>query len=526
MATNVITNGVSNVTGGSYTPSQVASINAARDANVNAGRSAYSGNGATANSIVTGQTQNGTGTPLYAAPSTINSTNTAPSSQVVVPTPAPNSSAVGPASTAVTAQNNVYQTQNAAITTAANAENKATNSTAGTDFQSSLQALIDGIPQKGNVLGDPAVSAAHDQLMQAQAQTNMDTAQLNAITQKATTDKLSLVGQGNGVPQPIIGGQQAEIDREAAIQSLPIAAKIAIDQGNQTLAQQNLTYMTSVVQEKVDNTYTYQSALYTAISGFVDKAQTATLDALKTTHTENFTMLQSANSDAAKYAQAAIDNGQGTLAASLMKAQANLASLDPASPTFTTDLKSANANVASLSSGIVSLSAQLTKANIAQSYAAAAKDRAAGQTTNGAYTDVAQQALNQGATPQQAFNEALLAASNSGTTVTYAEQNALYANIAKMKATPVATAPVAGASIPSAQAPATPPSPIEADIASLKTTLPPKIAADPYQLQGALKARGYTQQQITDSSVGNGIEKAVSGTKKIVDSLFGSIKFK
>ena len=356
-----------------YTPAQVATINAARAANVNAGVNAYSGAGATTGSIANGNTAAGTGTPLYAAPTTINSSNTSPATSIQPPAPNPATNASSAAATSAQAQNSTYQ---AAAQAAAAAEDKATNSTQGTDSLASFNAMFNDIPPKGDVLSDPNVEAAHTALMQTQAQTNQDTGLLNTIQANASAAKLTLVGQGTGVPNAIIGGQQAEIDREAAIQSLPVAAKIAIDQGNQTLAQQNLTYMTSVVQEQVDNTYAYQTAQYDAISSFVSTAEANTLDALKTQTANAVADQKAAIAQADQWAQLAATNGQSTLASNLMKQEAAIGALNTASPTYTTDLQNINNTIATLSSGLVSLSAAAERASIAASYASTAHDNA------------------------------------------------------------------------------------------------------------------------------------------------------
>jgi len=50
------------------------------------------------------------------------------------------------------------------------------------------------------------------------------TGQLNQIVATSQAQQLQVTGQGRGIPEVIIGGQQAQIAKEAAIQALPIAA--------------------------------------------------------------------------------------------------------------------------------------------------------------------------------------------------------------------------------------------------------------------------------------------------------------
>lgn len=66
------------------------------------------------------------------------------------------------------------------------------------------------------------------------------TNQINAITAQAQADQLSTIGQGRGVPEVIIGGQQAQISKEAAIKVLPIQAQLSAAQGDLEQAQSHV----------------------------------------------------------------------------------------------------------------------------------------------------------------------------------------------------------------------------------------------------------------------------------------------
>lgn len=94
-----------------------------------------------------------------------------------------------------------------------------------------------------------------------QQQVNDYSGQLNAIKAKAEADQLSLEGQGRGIPEAIIGGQQAKIAREAAIKSLPVAAQLANAQGNLGLAQQHLDTMFKIQVEDAKNKYNHKMKL-------------------------------------------------------------------------------------------------------------------------------------------------------------------------------------------------------------------------------------------------------------------------
>ncbi|MEG7973033.1 hypothetical protein, partial [Listeria monocytogenes] len=78
---------------------------------------------------------------------------------------------------------------------------------------------------------------SQNQIQAKQTAVNNYQTQLNNIVAKAQADVLSTQGQGRGIPEVIIGGQQAQINKEAAIQSLPIQALLSSAQGDLQTAQ-------------------------------------------------------------------------------------------------------------------------------------------------------------------------------------------------------------------------------------------------------------------------------------------------
>jgi len=79
--------------------------------------------------------------------------------------------------------------------------------------------------------------------------------QLNAVTARSNADQLSLVGQGRGIPEGIIGGQQAQIAREAAIASLPISAQLQAAQGNLAMAQETMNTLFKIKSDQAEREY-------------------------------------------------------------------------------------------------------------------------------------------------------------------------------------------------------------------------------------------------------------------------------
>jgi hypothetical protein len=305
--------------GGNYTPEQVASINSAREANYNAGISVYSGAGATANSIATGQTAAGTGTPLYAAPSTINSGNTNPNTGISLPAPTPTG---GLGSSTMTQLSGIAASARA-LQDSLNAKSADGTTSADSDFQTYLKSLT-APPKTADIYSAARAASGVDADQQA---VNSYSAQLAAITAKAQADKLSLTGTGRGIPEAIIGGQQAEIDKEAAIQALPISAQLSAAQGNLKIAQDNLDTLFKLRSEDATNAAAYQNKLVDAVYNFADAKQKTALEALKTKNAQNFSLLTNNLNYAQLVATAATQNSQPGIAAQLMK-------LDPNDPNY------------------------------------------------------------------------------------------------------------------------------------------------------------------------------------------------
>jgi len=93
------------------------------------------------------------------------------------------------------------------------------------------------------------------QILQKQEKVSTLTEQLNAIVNKGQAAQLSLVGQGRGIPEAIIGGQQAEIGRETAIAALPIQAQLSAAQGDLEMANQNLETLFKIYSDDAEREY-------------------------------------------------------------------------------------------------------------------------------------------------------------------------------------------------------------------------------------------------------------------------------
>ncbi len=163
-------------------------------------------------------------------------------------------------------------------------------------------------------------------------------AQLNTIQSNAEAEALGLEGQGRGITESIIGGQQAQIRREAAIQALPLQAQLAAAQGNVELAQSNLNMLMQVKMKDIDAQTAYKGQVVSSYLSYATSAQQNLLNAklsdIQTRAQEKKDRLNLVN----EWSLKAVETGQNDLISSFT-------ALDPASPTFEQDFGRLQAKV-------------------------------------------------------------------------------------------------------------------------------------------------------------------------------------
>jgi len=120
-----------------------------------------------------------------------------------------------------------------------------------------------------------------DGIKQKQQEVNNYASQINTITANRDAQVLSLEGSGRGQTTGFIGGEQGRINREAAIQALPVQAQLAASQGNLQLAQDHLNTMVSLKVADATNVYNRQTKLLDTVYQFATTAETRRLDELK-----------------------------------------------------------------------------------------------------------------------------------------------------------------------------------------------------------------------------------------------------
>ncbi len=216
-------------------------------------------------------------------------------------------------------------------------------------------AFTTGMKQAQDYLGAPKSEASAVQdvygVSASQAGTNQKSAQdsynsiknqIVSINNNAAADKLALTGQGRGIPEPIIGGQQAEIDKQATIQTLRLAPLLDAAQGNLDVANKRVDQYFTALVDDAKNDYTYRKDVFNVAKDYADKQQTNALNAATKQDDRNFQMFQDATKDTHGYVTAAYANGDTKGASDLL----NIKAPDFKSPTFKEDLAKYNSDVA------------------------------------------------------------------------------------------------------------------------------------------------------------------------------------
>ena len=155
--------------------------------------------------------------------------------------------------------------------------------------------------------------------------------QLTTITTDRDAAQLGLEGQGRGITDTIIGGQQARIGREAAIQSLPVQAQLAAAQGDLDSARTYLGQLYTARSADAQAEYQYKTNLATSIYGFLGDQQQRRVDAVNKANDRAFGVEQQNLAYQRQLGMQALEFGQNGLIS-------GISSVDPKSPTFEADM--------------------------------------------------------------------------------------------------------------------------------------------------------------------------------------------
>lgn len=150
---------------------------------------------------------------------------------------------------------------------------------ATTGREKSLQDYLDTILNDAPDSADAYAKAQREtDILRKQQVVNDLTGQLNGIVNRGQANQLSLVGQGRGIPEAIIGGQQAQIGRETAIAALPVQAQLSAAQGNLEMANDNLDTLFKIYSDDAKNEYEYKREVKKAIYEFATEKEKRALE--------------------------------------------------------------------------------------------------------------------------------------------------------------------------------------------------------------------------------------------------------
>jgi hypothetical protein len=205
--------------------------------------------------------------------------------------------------------------------------------------QAVLSQIADYLKPQDNQFSD-AYSAIEKKsgLVNYQKDVNTYSSQLNNITSSRDAEMLKLEGQGRGQTQGFIGGEQARINREAAIQALPVQAQLAAAQGNLEMAQSRVNTLFQIKSQDISAQNTYKTNLANSVMQYANAAQQNILNAKLGDIQKQEQREQQSIADAKNIAMQAIEYGQSSLAARVM-------GLDPKSATYQQEVNSAMAQL-------------------------------------------------------------------------------------------------------------------------------------------------------------------------------------
>lgn len=172
----------------------------------------------------------------------------------------------------------------------------------------------------------------------AQQDVQQYTSQLNSITSSRDAAVLALEDTGRGQTTGFIGGEQGRIQRQAAIAALPVQAQLAAAQGNLEVAKSHVDSLFQMKIKDIETEQAYKQTVANTWMSVANQQQSNLLNAAIADSNARAEAKKIAMNDAKQIAMQAIEYGQSSLAASVMK-------LDPTSKTYQQDVMNAMAGL-------------------------------------------------------------------------------------------------------------------------------------------------------------------------------------
>lgn len=197
-----------------------------------------------------------------------------------------------------------------------------------------LQSYIDSL--NGAPTSEKAYKKAQEEsgILNARTEVNNLSAKLNEIVNRGQAQQLSLVGQGRGIPEAIIGGQQAQIGRETAIAALPVQAQLSAAQGNLEMAQDNLDTLFKIYADDARVKYENKKEKAKILWQDATEKEKRLIEKADKLEERAYQEKESIRKEVRDYAKLAMTNGQSDLSARI----SSLAR-DVGSPTFDADMQ-------------------------------------------------------------------------------------------------------------------------------------------------------------------------------------------
>lgn len=155
-------------------------------------------------------------------------------------------------------------------------------------------------------------------LRQKEQEVNNLTGQINSIVAQSQAESLALEGQGRGITESIIGGQQAQIAREAAIQALPVQAQLAAAQGALEVAQKHVDTMFQIKAQDAQAQYQFKTKVLDSVFQFANQQEQRRLDDIRRKEDRAYDMQKTSMALANDWAKTALEYGQSGVAGGIM----------------------------------------------------------------------------------------------------------------------------------------------------------------------------------------------------------------
>jgi hypothetical protein len=156
---------------------------------------------------------------------------------------------------------------------------------------------------------------------QALKEANDISNQISAINADTESKKLSLIGQGRGIPEAIIGGQQAKLDREAAIKTMPLTAQYKAAVGLVDAAKEIVNNFVADERAYQSSLQQWQNNVYQATYQYASAQQKIAIEEQRRATDRQYELEDQFLQDQTDYFKMTLETGQKEVGSQIMKAR-------------------------------------------------------------------------------------------------------------------------------------------------------------------------------------------------------------